>query len=60
MKAQWLSIKELGGSEEEVKALLNKVMKEKTPEDDQGCPDLRRKNFYRILSSGEEVLKQNH
>lgn len=38
---------------------MNKVMKEKTPEDDQGCPDLRRKNFYRIISSAEEVLKQN-
>jgi len=27
MKAQWLSIKELGGSEEEVKTLLNKMAK---------------------------------
>ena len=60
MKAQYEKlIKELGGREEEVKALLNK-MAEKLLERSQGSLDLRRKNFYRIISSAEEVLKQNY
>jgi len=36
------------------------MVKKNTLKSSRESPDLRRKNFYRILSSREKVLKQNH